>query len=56
MHDYDASFIWDYEISSHDDNLDETYAHTHIQDTWDLDEDYARDSHDYTQLAYMHYA
>ena len=55
MHDYDASYIWDYETSSHDD-LDESYVTHNIQDTYDLDEDYARDSHDYTQLAYMHYA
>jgi len=54
MNDYDASYIWDYEISSHDD-LDETYTHNIMQDTWDLDEDYARDSHDYTQLAYEIY-
>jgi len=56
MNDYDASYIWDYETSSHDD-LDETYVtHNIMQDTYELDEDYARDSHDYTQLAYMHYA
>jgi len=54
MNDYDASYVWDYEVSCHD-NLDETYAHD-IQNTWDLDEDYARDSHDYTQLAYIHFA
>ena len=48
-----SSDVFDYEISCHD--LDEN--HTSImQDTYDLDEDYARDSHDYTQLAYMHYA
>ena len=55
MNDYDASYIWDYEVSCHD-NLDETYAHTHIQDTYDLDEEYTRDSCDYTQLAYIHFA
>ena len=54
MNDYDASYVWDYEISSHD-NLDETYTHD-IHNTWELDDEYARDSHDYTQLAYIHFA
>ena len=53
MLDYDATCVWDYEISCHD--LDETYTHN-IQDTYDLDDEYARDSCDYTQLAYVHYA
>ena len=56
MNDYDASSVWDYETSCHDDNLDEPYVHTHIQDTWELDDEYARDSYDYTELAYTHYA
>ena len=54
MNDYDASYIWDYEMSCHD-NLDETYTYD-IQNTYDLDEDYARDSCDYTQLAYTYFA
>ena len=54
MHDYDATSVWDYEISCHD-NLDETRARD-MQDTYELDEEYARDSYDYTQLAYTHYA
>ena len=54
MNDYDASYIWDYEVSAHD-YLDESYTHD-IQNTWDLDDEYARDSHDYTQLAYIHFA
>ena len=33
-------YVWDYEISCHE----------------DLDEEYARDSYDYTELAYIHYA
>ena len=56
MNDYDAAYVWDYETSCHDDNLDETYVHTHIQDTWELDDEYARDSCDYTQLAYTYFA
>ena len=56
MNDYDASYIWDYETSCHDDNLDETYTYTHVQDTWELDDEYARDSCDYAQLAYTHFA
>ena len=54
MNDYDASTVWDYEISCHD-NLDENYAYN-MQDTYDLDEEYARDTHNYTELAYTHYA
>ena len=47
--DYDL----DYTFSS-DYTLDEyTYADTGILD---LDEDYARDTHDYQDLAYRHYA
>ena len=53
MNDYDASSVWDYEISAHD--LDENYSYS-MQDSYDLDEEYARDSYDYTELAYMHYA
>ena len=54
MNDYDASSVWDYEISAHD--LVENPTHNIIQDTYDLDEEYARDSYDYTQLAYTYYA
>ena len=54
MTDYDASSVWDYEISCHD--LDENHTYTHMQDTYDLDEEYARDSYNYTELAYTHYA
>ena len=54
MNDYDATFVWDYEISTHD--LDENSYTYNMQDTYDLDEEYARDTHDYTELAYLHYA
>ena len=54
MNDYDASSVWDYEISAHD--LDENPAHNIMQDTYDLDEEYARDTYNYTELAYTHYA
>ena len=48
-------------------DLDEMYdayvhassAHTHLDDnmyTYDLDDEYERDSHDYETLAYQHYA
>ena len=53
MNDYDASSVWDYEISCHD--LDENHAYN-MHDTYDLDEEYARDSYDYTELAYTYYA
>ena len=55
MQDYDCEFVWDYEMSSHD-YLDENYAHTHMHNTYDLDDDYQRDSTDYQALAYIHYA
>ena len=55
MQDYDCEFVWDYEMSSHD-YLDENYAHTYMHNTYDLDDDYARDSTDYQALAYIHYA
>ena len=53
MNDYDVTSVWEHEISCHD--LDESHAYN-MQDTYDLDEEYARDSYDYTQLAYIHYA
>ncbi len=53
MNDYDASSVWDYEISCH--ALYENITHS-MQDTYDLDDEYARDSCDYAQLAYTHYA
>ena len=43
--DYDL----DYTYTNDHTDLDEYYAS-------DLDEDYARDSHDYESLAYRHYA
>ena len=36
-------------------DLDESYTHVQ-QETYALDDDYARDSTDYQALAYMHYA
>ena len=49
---YDYEFMWDYEISVHDD-LDEN---THTQYA-ELDENYARrESTDFQTLAYMPYA
>ena len=54
MHDYDSEFIWDYEISCHD-FLEESNSY-HMENTYDLDEDYNRDSQDWQQLAYIHFA
>ena len=49
---YDYEFMWDYEISVHDD-LDEN-MHTQYAE---LDENYARrESNNFQTLAYMHYA
>ena len=53
--DYDLDYTF-----SRDHVLDEdTYyeMHTHLDlDALDMDEDYARDTHDYDALAYRHYA
>lgn len=54
MGDYDATQVWDYEMSSHD-YLDESYTYRQ-EDTWDLDDDYGRDSTDWQQMAYIHFA
>ncbi len=54
MQDYDVTSVWEYEISSHD-YMDETYMYSY-ENTYDLDEDYHRDSTDYAHLAYVHYA
>ena len=54
MGDYDATQVWDYEMSSHD-YLDDSY--THVQDyTWELDDEYGRDSTDWQHMAYIHFA
>jgi len=56
-------FYDDYDLDYNTSNdreydLDEMCAHTpyNMQDTYDLDEDYARDTYDYNELAYRHYA
>ena len=53
--DYDLDYNTTYDYSY---DLDEMYVHTsyNMQDTYDLDEDYARDTCDYDTLAYRHYA
>ena len=49
---YDYEFMWDYEISVHDD-LDENVYTQYAE----LDENYARrESTNFQTLAYMHYA
>ena len=53
MNDYDATSVWDYEISAHD--LVESHVYN-LQDTYDLDEEYARKQTSFQELAYMHYA
>ncbi len=54
MQDYDATNVWEYEISSHD-YTDEMCGYD-TQITYDLNEDYARDSTDWQHIAYVHYA
>ena len=53
MNDYPS--VFDYEYSAHE-YLHENHATYNIQDSYDLDEEYARDTCDYSQLAYIHYA
>ena len=36
-------------------HLDENYVHNTVHNTYELDDEYARDSTDYQTLAYMHY-
>ena len=48
-YDIDYTFINDY-------NLDEDAYYEHHTRDADMDEDYARDGHDYESLAYRHYA
>ena len=59
--DYEIDYSFDNEFYAYD--LDEIYEqHMHnIQldlhnDTYEIDDEYARDSHDYDALAYRHYA
>ena len=46
--------VWDYELSCHE-YFEESYKQP-LQDSWDLDDEYHRDSTDFQQLAYQHYA
>ena len=50
--DYNASYDYSYDL----DEMCEHHASYNMQDTYDLDEDYARDTCDYDALAYRHYA
>jgi hypothetical protein len=43
----------DYEL---DIEFTHEYGEYDLDDTYSLDEDYARDDHDYSDLAYRHYA
>ena len=53
--DYDLDYT---QAQDHTYDLDEMGVHSsyNMQDTYDLDEDYARDTCDYDTLAYRHYA
>ena len=59
--DYEIDYSLNNEFYAYD--LDEIYEHHmhNIQldmhsDTYEIDDEYARDSHDYDALAYRHYA
>lgn len=43
----------DYDL---DYNYSSEYGEYDLDDSYNLDEDYARDAHDYESLAYRHYA
>ena len=51
--DYNTSYDYSYDL---DEMCEHHNASYNIQDTYDLDEDYARDTYDYNELAYRHYA
>ena len=54
--DYDLDYNSSYDYSYDLDEMCEHHNAYNMQDTYDLDEDYARDTYDYNELAYRHYA
>ena len=62
----DYEFQYEYNNESYTYELDEmcesmtrdmyTYTQQNIQDEYEMDDEYARDSCDYNELAYRHYA
>ena len=59
--DYDLDYTYNNESYAYDiDEMYEHYMHNTSQDmqqdTYEMDDDYARDSCDYNEMAYRHYA
>lgn len=55
--DFDLDYTNNNEYYTYDlDDIYEICMSTIQEDTYDLDDDYSRDSHDYQDLAYRHYA
>lgn len=55
--DYDLDYTLNNDMGIMDlDEMCEHYTSYNMQDTYDLDEDYGRDTYDYNELAYRHYA
>ena len=57
----DYEFQHEYNNESYAYDLDEMYEYAtrdnmYTQDVYEMDDEYARDSHDYNELAYRHYA
>ena len=57
--DYEIEYEYNNEFNTYD--LDEmceyhTTSSYNIQDTYEIDDEYERESHDYNELAYRHYA
>ena len=58
----DYEFQHEYNNESYAYDLDEMYEYAatrdsmYTQDAYEIDDEYARDSHDYNELAYRHYA
>ena len=60
----DYEFEYEYNKESYTYDLDEmceyvmrdTHIQYNIQDAYEMDDEYARDSFDYNELAYRHYA
>lgn len=62
MYEHDYEFSYEYNNESYSYNLDEMCEYAsqdmqyNIQDSYEIDDEYARDSCDYNEMAYRHYA
>ena len=54
--DYDLDYTTSNDLGMDLDEMCEHYTSYNMQDTYELDEEYGRDTYDYNELAYRHYA